>query len=266
MLEMGGKFFTFVGDITRFFSQSFFEEPAFFFSRVIDAPTSSFYEILFVLFLTGVVVTLAWGVIAAMIQVSFNPLIQSIESYVRFFGKLGAWVIVILIISMVYEVIARYIFEAPTKWAFEVAYMLMGTVFMFGIAYCLQMRRHIRVDFLFAQANDKTKAVIDLVGYVVLVPMLLWLTAGVWDYFFQAYRVNETSGESAWNPIIWPFKFTFVIAFVLLLLQVIVEVLKNILTLLGYKVPDPLPVEGLSSTNPNEPNPFISEEISREPR
>ena len=44
------------------------------------------------------------------------------------------------------------------------------------------------------------------------------------------------------------------------------EVLKNILTLLGYKVPDPLPVEGLSSTNPNEPNPLISEEISREPR
>jgi TRAP-type mannitol/chloroaromatic compound transport system permease small subunit len=78
--------------------------------------------------------------------------------------------------------------------------------------------------------------------------------------------VNETSGESAWNPIIWPFKFTFVIAFVLLLLQVIVEVLKNILTLLGYKVPDPLPVEGLNSTNPNESNPLIPEEILREPR
>ena len=266
MLEVGAKFFTFVGDITRFFSKSFFQEPAFFFSRVIDAPTSSFYEILFVLFLTGVVVTLAWGVIAAMIQVSFNPLIQSIESYVRFFGKLGAWVIVILIISMVYEVIARYIFRAPTKWAFEVAYMLMGTVFMFGIAYCLQMRRHIRVDFLYDQVNDKTKAVIDLVGYVVLLPMLLWLTAGLWDYFFQAYRVNETSGESAWNPIIWPFKFTFVIAFVLLLLQVMVEVLKNILTLLGHKVPEPLPIEGLSSKNPNEPDPLISEEAMREPR
>ena len=108
------------------------------------------------------------------------------------------------------------------------------------------MRRHIRVDFLFDQVNDKTKAVIDLAGYVVLVPMLLWLTAGLWDYFHQAYKVDETSGESAWNPIIWPFKFTFVIAFVLLLLQVMVEALKNILTLVGHKVPPPPSVEGLN--------------------
>ncbi|MEC9330219.1 MAG: TRAP transporter small permease subunit [Pseudomonadota bacterium] len=245
MLEVFGNYFSFIGDIFRFFAKAYFKEPAFFFSRVLEAPTSSFYELLFVLFLLGVVVALAWGVVAGIARRSLLPFIQAVETYVRLFGKIGAWVITILVISMVYEVIARYVFHAPTKWAFEVAYMLMGTVFMFGIAYCLQMRRHIRVDFLFDQVNDKTKAIIDLVGYMVLVPMLLWLTAGLWDYFFQAYRVDETSGESAWNPIIWPFKFTFVVAFVLLLLQVMMEVLKNILTLAGRKVPPPPPVEGL---------------------
>ena len=56
--------------------------------------------------------------------------------------------------------------------------------------------------------------------------MVLWLSAGLWDYFYQAYRVNELSGESAWNPIIWPFKFTFVMGFLLLLLQTIVELIK----------------------------------------
>ena len=39
------------------------------------------------------------------------------------------------------------------------------------------------------------------------------------------------SGESAWNPIIWPFKFAFVMGFILLLMQTVVEVTKNILVL-----------------------------------
>ena len=61
--------------------------------------------------------------------------------------------------------------------------------------------------------------------------MIIWLSAGLWDYFHQAYKVNELSGESAWNPIIWPFKFAFVMGFILLLMQTVVEVTKNILVL-----------------------------------
>jgi TRAP-type mannitol/chloroaromatic compound transport system permease small subunit len=133
--------------------------------------------------------------------------------------------------SMVFEVISRYFLGAPTKWAFEVAYMLMGTSFMFGIAYCMQMRRHVRVDFLYDNLGLKSRSIIDLFGFLILLPMILWLCAGLWEYFHQAYKVNELSGESAWNPIIWPFKFTFVIGFVLLLMQTIAEVMKCILVL-----------------------------------
>ena len=131
------------------------------------------------------------------------------------FGLIGGWIIVALILAMVYEVISRYFLNAPTKWAFEMAYMLMGTSFMFGMAWCLQMRRHIRVDFVYDHVSPRHRAIIDVVGFLLLLPMLLWLCAGLWDYFHQAYRVDEESGESAWNPIIWPFKYTFVMGFVL---------------------------------------------------
>ena len=128
---------------------------------------------------------------------------------------------------MVYEVLARYFFSAPTKWAFEMAYMLMGTSFMFGIAYCMQMGRHIRVDFVYDHVSLKKRQVIDLAGCVFLVPMLLWLTWGVWEYFADAYRADETSGESAWNPIIWPFKFSLVAGMVLLFLQTTAQVVQG---------------------------------------
>jgi TRAP-type mannitol/chloroaromatic compound transport system permease small subunit len=239
MLELPGKFLKFVGDIVAFFWVSFFEDPGAFFATVAASPLTSPFELLFVLFLVGVAVTVVVGVVGSAARRDPYPFIRAVEFYTRIFGLAGAWIIVVLIAAMVYEVIARYFLAAPTKWAFEVAYMLMGTSFMFGIAYCMQMRRHVRVDFVYNAVGPKARATIDLVGYVVLVPMILWLCAGLWDYFHQAYKVNELSGESAWNPIIWPFKFTFVIGFVLLLMQTMAEALKRVLVLAGREVPEP---------------------------
>ena len=69
--------------------------------------------------------------------------------------------------------------------------------------------------------------------------MLIWCSWGLFVYFIEAYKVNEVSGESAWNPIIWPFKFTFAFGFFLFTMQTVVEALKCILVLLGREVPEP---------------------------
>ena len=237
MLDFLGKFTEFLGEIIELFWVSFFEDSGTLFATVFESPSSHFFELLFVLFLVGVALTGVAGTLMSVARISPRPLIRAIEVYTRLFGLVGAWIIVVLIAAMVYEVVARYFFGAPTKWAFEVAYMLMGTSFMFGIAYCLQADRHVRVDFVYNFVGPKARATIDLVGYVILVPMILWLCAGLWDYFYNAYRVGEVSGESAWNPIIWPFKFAFVIGFVLLLMQIVAEALKRLLVLAGRADP-----------------------------
>ena len=166
--------------------------------------------------------------------------IRAIEGLTKAFGYIGAWIIGPLIMAMVYEVIARKFFDAPTFWAYEISYMLMGASFMFGIAYCLQMRRHIRVDFLYDHVSLKKQSLIDLVGYTVLVlPATVLVLNGVWDYLLYAYDHQELSGESAWNPLVWPFRTTFVIGFSLLILQTIAEILKCVLVLMGHDVARP---------------------------
>lgn len=152
-------------------------------------------------------------------------------------GIVGAWLIVPLIGGMVYEVIARYVFNAPTFWAFEFGYMLMGASFLFGIAYALRERRHIRVDFLYDNLNPKQQALIDLFGYLLLLPVVWWTTWGLWGYAVNAYQLGEVSGVSAWNPVIWPFRATFVIGFAGLGLQATVETIKCVYVLLGKEIP-----------------------------
>ena len=118
--------------------------------------------------------------------------------------------------------------------------MLMGTVLMLAIAFCLQVRRHIRVDFLYDHVSPKKRAIIDFVGFVFfLLPMVVWCSWGLWEYFLEAYKVNEVSGESAWNPIIWPFKFTFTFGFYLLTIQTVVEICKCVLVMKGSELPEP---------------------------
>ena len=245
MLEGIGKFLGFIGSITYKFFASFFSDTGVLFSAAMAGPVEHPFEAAFALILAPLAVTLVVGIIWAGLKLEVTPFLRVAEWYVRLFGHVGAWIITILIVAMVYEVLARYLYDAPTQWAFEMAYMLMGTSFMLGIGLCMQMRRHIRVDFVYDHVNDKWKAVIDLIGYIFLVPMLLWLAGGLWEYFHAAYKVDETSGESAWNPIIWPFKFSFVMGFILLLMQTVVEVIRCVLTLANREVPQPPPIEGL---------------------
>jgi TRAP-type mannitol/chloroaromatic compound transport system permease small subunit len=194
-------------------------------------------------YVTGLIIVVG-GVIAA-IRGNVWTFIRPIEAIVRFFGWFAACLVPLLAVLITYEVIARYAFRSPTFWAFEISYMLMGSAFLLSIGFCLQLRKHIRVDFLYDQLSGRKRALIDVIGYVVfLLPMLVYCSWGLWVYFLEAYKVNEVSGESAWNPIIWPFKFTFTLGFYLLGLQTVVEICKSVLVLMGRDVPPPKPAGG----------------------
>lgn len=159
--------------------------------------------------------------------------IAPIERLVRVFGMGAAWLVVPLAGSMLWEVISRYVFQKPTVWAYEAAYMQTGALFMLGIALAMQANAHIRVDFIHGGFAPRWKAAADLAGLALLAPMVLWLCWGLWGYFEDAWITGERSGESIWNPVVWPARLSFLAGFVLLALQILVEILKSVRILAG---------------------------------
>lgn len=145
---------------------------------------------------------------------------------------LGVLLIVPLVLAMVFEVLSRYLLNAPTIWAFEVSYMMMAGIFSFGFAYALKERQHVNVDFIYGMLGPRMRAVVDLVGYVLFLPCILWLSKALFDYALGAYRSGEVSGLSAWNPVVWPLRTALFLGFAVLSLQVIVEVAKCVRTIL----------------------------------
>ncbi len=154
-------------------------------------------------------------------------LVRATERITCFFGLLAAWIVAPLIAAMVWEVVSRYLFSAPTSWAFEAAYMMMGASFMLGLGYAVQMRSHVRVDFIYGALPLRWRAAIDLIGFVLLLPVAAWITLGLWDYMVYAYVNNESTGDSTWNPVVWPFRVAFFAGFLLFTLQIAVELINS---------------------------------------
>ena len=156
-------------------------------------------------------------------------MVRIIERLSHLVGIVAAWLIVPLVFAAVYEVIARYVFNSPTIWAYEIGYLMTGSGFLLGMAYALSRDAHIRIDVLSANMTARTKAIIDIICYVcLLIPFLAWLLTVLWRRAYEAILSGEKSGQSAWNPVLWPFRTVFVIAFALLLLQVVAEVIKSV--------------------------------------
>ena len=156
-----------------------------------------------------------------------SPLVHRIERITTNIGIIAALTLVPLILTTTYEVLARYLFDAPTIWAYEVGYMLTGTHFLLGMAYTLQQGQFIRIDIFSQDMSEKTRALIDLCSYSVILPLMMWLTYGLTSYLISGFIKNERTGQSAMNMVVWPFRVVFLIAFTLLALQVYAEFMKS---------------------------------------
>ncbi len=153
-----------------------------------------------------------------------NLIIRLIDRISGGMGLLAAWVLMPLIFATVFEVISRYVFNSPTMWAYEIGYMATGANFLLGVAYTLREGGHIRIDVLHAQFRPRTKAIVDFFGYLILfLPAGLWLSYRLGLYAMEAIESGEGSGESAWNPVIWPFRIIFFLGIAMLTLQAIAE-------------------------------------------
>ena len=151
-------------------------------------------------------------------------------------GKLFAWLIFPMVGSLVYEVVARYLFDSPTLWAYDMTFMLYGTFFMMGAAYTLQQKGHIRTDAFYGAWSVKRQGWVDTVCYLLFFfPAMIAFLVVTWDYFTLSYSQSERNVTSSWMPIVYPFKFVMPLSTALLLAQGVSEFLKSLYAALKGK-------------------------------
>ncbi|SMF53747.1 TRAP-type mannitol/chloroaromatic compound transport system, small permease component [Tistlia consotensis] len=170
-----------------------------------------------------------------------RSIVKAIERVTTNIGYVTALIVLPLALATVYDVFARYVLLEPTIWAFELGYTLTGAHFLLGAAITLQRGGHIRIDLIYAKLPPRWRAGIDLVCYLfLLLPFLVLLTDTLANYAWQAIQSGERTGQSAWNPPIWPLRVMISSSFALLGLQVVAEIIKSAAVLIGR----PLDLDG----------------------
>ena len=154
--------------------------------------------------------------------------VSAIDQIAIWSGLLFCWLAVPLVLGLTYEVFARYLFHAPTIWAYDVTYMLYGSHFMLGAAYTLYKGGHIRTDIFYQNWSVRTRGVIDATLYLFLffpgIALFFWM--GLQEAL-HAWDIREVSDASPWRPILYPFKAMIPISLALLLIQGVSEFLKS---------------------------------------
>lgn len=156
-------------------------------------------------------------------------IISIIDTFNLWVGRVVCWLVLPLMLAMVYEVLARKLFTAPTIWAYDISRMLYGAHFMLGAAYVLSKGLHIRSDFLYRDWTVKTQGMVDIIAYVVFYfPTLLLFFWVSQEYAFNSVVRMERSTETAWMPLLGPIKSCIPFAVAFLLIQGVSELLKSV--------------------------------------
>ena len=143
-----------------------------------------------------------------------------IDKVTAWVGKAFAWCIVLMMLGVAYEVFVRYLLRDPTSWAFDVSYMMYGTLFMMAGAYTLSRGGHVRGDVLYRLWPPKVQAAIELTLLILfLFPGVLALIFAGYEYAHDSWRYKEVSVMSPANVPIFQFKMVTPIAGALLFIQ-----------------------------------------------
>lgn len=144
-----------------------------------------------------------------------------------FVGRVTMMLVVVLTCVMLYEVLLRYVFEAPTLWANEMSLWLAGFVFLCSGLYAMQQRSHIRIVLLYDAVPRSVQRIFDSISTLLIVVFAFFLCYGGYGEAFEKLYRWETFGTAFDPPIPATMKPMVLIIVSLVAVQAVVNLISD---------------------------------------
>ena len=181
--------------------------------------------------------------------------IRSIDAMNRRIGRVMMYGIFVLMGVLLWSTVSKAFF-VPSLWTLEMAQFVMVGYYILGGPYSIQLGSNVRMDLLYGDWSLRRKAWFDLFTVLFLIFYLCVLlygavsstaySLGYWgtepfSFFGGLVTGAEEIGHmeqssSAWRPYLWPIKVVMIVGFVLMLLQCLSELAKDVLRLKGVAI------------------------------
>ncbi|MFW5451755.1 MAG: TRAP transporter small permease subunit [Methylophagaceae bacterium] len=163
-----------------------------------------------------------------------KSIITIIDAITEWVGHTASWLVLAMVLLICYDVTMRYFFHQGSVALQELEWHLFALIFLLGSAYTLKHNQHVRVDIVYQSRfiSDKQRALINIFGTLfLLLPFCLLILITSWPFVENAFNYHEGSPDPGGLPYRYLLKGSLLVAFGLLVLQGLAEMLKNILKL-----------------------------------
>ncbi|HXV08369.1 MAG TPA: TRAP transporter small permease subunit [Burkholderiales bacterium] len=126
-----------------------------------------------------------------------------------------------------YEVISRYLFDAPTIWAHQASYLMFGMQYLLAGAFALLHGAHVRVDVLYVKLPPRGQIGMDIFTSTFFFIFALALLGSCWQFFVNSLDMLERTDET-WQVQFYPVKGVMVLGAVLLTLAGVSKLIKDV--------------------------------------
>ena len=182
------------------------------------------------------------------------PLTRAVDRLNTWIGKRVAWLILAAVLVSSVNATVRKIFDTSSNAWLELQWVLFSVVFLLCSPWTLLSNEHIRIDIVNNLLPKRLRDTIDLIGHAFfLLPLCIIMVLTSVPFFWRSWLIDEQSGNAGGLPQ-WPSKSLLMIAFALLFLQGLSELIKRIAVMRGL-IPDPH--EGQNSSLESEAEELI---------
>ena len=171
-------------------------------------------------------------------QQLIQKLAEKIDRFSEIVGRGSAWLVLVMVLLVSYDVMMRYFFLSGSIAIQELEWHLFSIIFLLSAAYTLKHDDHVRLDLIYRSRfmSDYRRAWINLTcSLLFLIPFCILIIVSSWPFVSQAYLFSEGSPDPGGLPYRWVLKATIPLGFFLLIIQGVAESLKNLSFILGNR-------------------------------
>ena len=121
---------------------------------------------------------------------------EGIERLKRWADLIGAGLFAVLFLSLVVQVVRRFVFGTPAAWTEELATIAFVWVIFWGTAFTVPLRTHVAVDFVVSSFEPSVRRVLYALGLAALAVCFLWALPGIADYL--RFMMREQTPVFEW--------------------------------------------------------------------
>ncbi|MFI4961777.1 MAG: TRAP transporter small permease subunit [Hyphomicrobiales bacterium] len=166
------------------------------------------------------------------------PVTRVVDAVTTWIGKRIAWLILAAVVVSAVNATVRKIFDTSSNSWLELQWVLFSAVFLLCSPWTLLANEHIRIDIVNNALPKWLRSTIDAVGHAFfLLPLTIIMVVTGIPFFLRSVEINEQSGNAGGLPQ-WPSKALIMVAFAMLLIQGVSELVKRIAVMRDL-IPDP---------------------------